>query len=330
MTKFNELISQADNICILGHVNPDGDCLGSALGVQNYIKNRWPEKTAVVYLQESNRKFAYLSGYDEIVNLPSEGIYDLAIIVDCAEYSRIGEFAALAKRAKQVFIADHHVTSTPSGENMVVLPNASSASEVVFDLMDRAYVDKQTAECIYTGIIHDTGVFKYGATSPHTMEIAGFCMAKGIDFGKIIDEGFYQKTYTQQQVMGRALMESMLIMDGRVIFAGLRNRDMRFYGVSGKDLDGIVAQLRLTEGVDCALFIYEVNPQQYKVSLRSNNDGLNVAEVAAYFGGGGHVKAAGCMMHGSIHDAVNNITEQLSRQMDAPDFVSNRTKQWME
>lgn len=326
MTKFEELVLQADNICILGHVNPDGDCLGSTLGTCQYIRNRYPEKTVVVYLQEASCKFAYLPGYDQIVHVPSEGVYDLAVILDCADFERLGEFGELAKRAKEVFVADHHVTNNQRFPHAVVVPEASSTAEVIFDQMDRGYVDQAVATCIYTGIIHDTGVFKYQATSAHTMEIAGFCMGKGIDFSSIIDDGFYMKTYTQQQVMGRALMESMLIMDGRCIFASLRNKDMRFYGVTSKDLDGIVAQLRQTAGVDCAIFLYEVNPQQYKVSLRSNNDGLDVAAVAAYFGGGGHVRAAGCFMHGSVHDAINNITEQLARQMDLPDFVSNRTK----
>ena len=121
---------------------------------------------------------------------------------------------------------------------------------------------------------------------------------------------FFKKSYVQNQIMGRALLESILFMDGKCIFTVVKARDMEFYGVDSKDLDGIVDQLRVTDGVECAIFIYESGVQQYKVSLRANGD-LNVAKVASYFGGGGHVKAAGCTMSGSIHDVINNLALRI-------------------
>ena len=122
---------------------------------------------------------------------------------------------------------------------------------------DEEKISKAVAECIYTGIIHDTGVFKYDCTSAKTMEIAGKMMAKGIDFPHIIDNSFYRKTYIQNQILGRALLESITFLDGRCIFSVIHKRDMEFYGVTSADMDGIIDQLRITEGVECAIFMYE-------------------------------------------------------------------------
>ena len=146
------------------------------------------------------------------------------------------------------------------------------------------------------------------------MEIAGRLIGKGIDFSKIIDESFYEKTYVQNQVLGRALMESILLLDGKIIMGRMRQKDMEFYGVTHKDLEGIVNQLRVTKGVEVAIFLHEVGNQEYKASLRSNGI-VDVSRVCEYFGGGGHVKAAGCTMHGTLHDVVNNLTLHIEQQL---------------
>ena len=145
------------------------------------------------------------------------------------------------------------------------------------------------------------------------MRIAGELMKTGFNFSKIIDESFYQKTYVQNQVMGRVLAESILLLDGKCIIGYLKKKDMEFYGVEGKDLDGIVSQLRLTEGVEVAMFLYELETQSFKVSLRSNGN-VDVSKIAVYFGGGGHMRAAGCDLQGSVYDVINNVTEQICKE----------------
>ena len=114
---------------------------------------------------------------------------------------------------------------------------------------------------------------QYSSTTPKTMRIAATLMETGFNFSKIIDESFYQKTYLQNQVMGRVLAESIMLLDGRCIVGCMKKRDMDFYGVEGKDLDGVVSQLRLTQGVEVAMFLYEVESQVFKVSLRSRWQG---------------------------------------------------------
>ena len=161
---------------------------------------------------------------------------------------------------------------------------------------------------------HDTGVFKFSSTTPETLRIAAKLMEKGIDFTKIIDETFFQKSYVQNQILGRCLMESIMLLDGKCIIGCIRKRDMEFYGVEPKDLDGIVDQLRITKGVEVAVFLYEVKTQEFKVSMRSNGP-VDVNVAASYFSGGGHVKAAGCTMQGSVYDVINNLTGHIEKQI---------------
>lgn len=322
--EFNQLIQAAEDICIVGHTNPDGDCLGSTLGTRAYIKKRFPEKRVNVYLQEANAKFAYLPGFDSIIHIPSERKYDLCIMCDCAGFDRLGDYGVLAKNAAELYVADHHVTNDTRYAHASIFPEASSTCEVVFDLMEQEDIDLDTATCLYTGLVHDTGVFKYSCTSKHTMEIAGFLMGLGVDFGNIIDDSFYMRSYVQQQVTGRVLMESLLLMEKRILAGWITLKEMHFYHVTTKDIDGIVGTMRETRDVDGAVFAYEVGNQVYKVSLRSNNPMLDVARVAQAFGGGGHKMAAGCTLQGSYHDVLNNVMKQLSLQMDAPEFQSRR------
>jgi phosphoesterase RecJ-like protein len=179
--------------------------------------------------------------------------------------------------------------------------------------MEKQYVDEDIAKAIYIGIIHDTGIFQYSNTSPNTLRIAAELIEYGFDFPTIIDETFYEKTYTQNQLLGRALLESILFMDGRCIVSCIDKKTLDFYNASAKDLEGIVSQLRIIKGVECAVFMYEIGTLEYKVSLRSCKY-IDVAKVGSYFGGGGHVRAAGCTMNGTFYDVINNISAQLELQ----------------
>lgn len=315
MTKLETMIDQAGKIVILGHVNPDGDCVGSCLAVYNYIKEWDSSKTVTVRLERLPSKFSYLSGFDAIETEAGEETYDLCICLDSSDEERLGDFKSCFDRSAKTICIDHHITNRGYAQENVIDGHASSACEVVYGQLDESRISKHVAECIYTGIIHDTGVFKYSNTSRKTMEIAGRMMEKGIDFGTIIDGSFYKKTYMQSQILGRALLESITFLDGRCIFSVVRKKDMDFYGVDKSDLDGIVDQLRVIDGIECAIFLYETGIHQFKVSLRSNSI-VDVSRIAAYFGGGGHVRAAGCTMSGSVHDVVNNLSAHIAEQLE--------------
>ncbi len=205
-----------------------------------------------------------------------------------------------------------------------MVPGISSTAELVYELMEKQYIDVEIAKAIYIGITHDTGIFQYSNTSPNTLQIAAELIEYGFDFSGLIDKTFYEKSYTQNQLLGRALLESIIFMDGKCIVSAIDKKTLEFYNATAKDLDGIVNQLRITKGVECAIFMYATGNLEYKVSLRSRKY-VDVSKVAAFFGGGGHVRAAGCTINGTFYDVVNNISGQIALQMKA--YEENATQE---
>lgn len=327
MSILTQMAKAARSIAILGHIRPDGDCVSSCLAVYNYFLEHYPETRIQVYLEKPPARFSYLKNIDKISQDAGTGtIYDLCVCLDASSKERLGEFAVYLESSRHSICIDHHVTNLGYCERNEIRPDASSTCEFLFGFLEEEEISKAVAECIYTGILHDTNIFKNSNTSGMTMAIAGKMMDKGVNFGRIIDDSFYRKTYVQNQILGRALLESITFMDGKCIFTAVKSRDMEFYGVDGSDLEGIVEQLRITEGVECAIFMYELESHVYKVSMRSN-EYVDVAKVASYFGGGGHVRAAGCSIGGSVYDVINNLSLHIERQIYAHENPEEHSEQ---
>lgn len=314
--KLAELLEGKTSVAIGGHVRPDGDCVGACMGLYQYLRDNYRDVETDVYLEEIPSHFSFVEGTGDIRHQVEPGkTYDLFICLDCGDQKRLGFAEKLFENAKETLCIDHHVSNGAFADQNYIVPDASSTSELVYTLLDSQKISKRTAEALYMGIAHDTGVFQYSCTSPETMEIAAELMRKGIDGSEIIDKTYYEKTYIQNQILGRALLESMLILDKRCIVSVVRQKEMEFFQAVPADLEGIVGQLRLTKGVEVAMFLHETAPQQFKVSLRSKGS-VDVSRIARYFGGGGHVRAAGVTMKGSSHDVINNITGQILLQLD--------------
>lgn len=305
-------IKNAEKIAIGGHVRPDGDCVGSCMGLYSYITEQYEGKEVTVLLEEIPDAFVYLKK-EEALTIKNQS-YDLFISLDCGSSDRLGEFEEIFNQTGRKLNIDHHISNTQFADINHVEPEASSTCEVLCGLLDMEKIGHFGAQAFYTGIIHDTGVFKHSNTKLRTMEMAGKLMEKGIAFGTIIDESFYMKTYRQLQIMGRCLLESVRIMDGKCIFSVVSKRVMEFYDAKPSDLDGVIDQLRTTEGVEVAILLTEKETVEYKVSMRSNQY-IDVSKIASFFGGGGHIRAAGCTVKGSAFDVINNITEHIEKQM---------------
>ena len=313
---LSDILKDVKSVGITGHIRPDGDCTGSVLALYNYIVENMPETDVDLYLEQPGSEFYYLKNIDKIKNTPEDKKYDVFFVLDCSSLDRIEPFISCFNNASKTVCIDHHVSNTGFTDLSKIEPQASSACEVLYGTMDADKISRNVAECIYTGIIHDTGVFKYSCTSKKTMEIAGEMMEKGIDYSDIIDNTFYKKTYVQNQILGRALLESVLFYDGNCIFTTVTMDEMEFYGVTGRELGGIVEQLRLTDGVEVAIFLYQTGEEEYKVSLRSKKK-IDVAAIATQFGGGGHVRAAGYTAKGSVYQIINSIGELIEKQYNA-------------
>lgn len=315
MKDFATYLEGVQTVAIAGHVRPDGDCVGSCLATYNYIKDNYPKIEVALYLQPIPNIFKFLSRADEIIHSCEEDkTYDLFIAQDCGDLKRLGDAAKYFETAKKTICVDHHVSNDNFADENYIFPYASSASELVFELIGEKSITKKIAECIYVGMVHDTGVFQYSCTSAKTMEIAGKLMEMGIDFSKIVDETFYTKTFEQNQILGKALLNSRLLLDGKMIASVITMEEMKQYHVLPKHLDGIVNQLRVTKGVEAAVFLYENEDGSYKVSTRSNGL-VNVAELAVKFGGGGHERAAGFSMEGTPEDLINKVAFEIEKQL---------------
>ncbi len=316
--KIIEEVRDAKTIGISGHVRPDGDCIGSVMGLYLYLKKALPEAQIDVYLEKPADIFGCIKEIEQIRSeCRKEMKYDVFVALDC-NAERLGDFYALYENAGKRINIDHHISNPGSGDVWVIEPQRSSTCELLYDLMEEEQIDEEAAKALYIGIIHDTGVFKYSNTSPRTLQIAAKLISFGFDFPKIIDETFYEKNYIQSQIMGRAILESIRFLDGRCIVSMIDRKTMDFYQARPHDLDGIVNQLRIVKGVECAIFMYETGSMEYKVSMRSNGK-VDVAAIAVQFGGGGHVRAAGCYMNGTYHDAINNLSLHIAEQLKKED-----------
>ena len=317
MKSLDELFAGVKTAAIAGHIRPDGDCVGSCLATYNYITTYYPQIEVSLYLQPIPNIFKFMKNADKIISdCTADKEFDLFIAQDCGDAKRLGNAAKYFESAEHTICVDHHVSNQNFAEHNYIFPDASSTCELIFELLPDERIDREIAECIYTGMVHDTGVFRYSCTHPSTMRAAAALMEKGIDFTKIITETFDEKTYAQNQILGRALLESFLFMDGRCIVSYVTKEEMDFYQVKAKHLDGIVSQLKLTKGIDVAIFMYELEHGTFKVSLRSSEK-IDVSVVASYFGGGGHARAAGFSMTATPHDIINNLARRLELQFNS-------------
>ena len=238
MKKIDEILTENINsIAIVGHVRPDGDCVGSCMGLYNYLKDNYTLDVDV-YLDDFAHSLSFMRYSDEInKNTDPSKQYDLVIAVDCSDRNRLGKGNEFFETAKKTACIDHHISNAGYSEVNHIRPNACASGEVLYELFDADKISKETAECLYTAIIHDSGVFQYSSVTQRTMEIAGTLMGKGIDFSNIVAKTFYEKSYHRNQILGRALLESIRLMNGKCIFSVISASNMEFYRVKPKDLD---------------------------------------------------------------------------------------------
>lgn len=316
MNDFLKEIEAAGSIVILGHLRPDGDCVGSCLGLYNYLQDNYSNKIVDVYLDEFKQEFTFLRGADKVLHEKQDKTYDLCISLDSGDLERHGEFVSYYHSASRRVCLDHHISNEGFGDLFLLMTECSATAEALFTLFDENKIGKECAECLYTGIVHDTGVFKYNNTTRQTMEIAGILIEKGARSALVIDGTFYRKTFKQNKMLAKALDAAYLMCDGKVIVSCLTKEIFDKYEATNLDTDGVVDALRITDGVECALWMYEYpNKGFFKCSLRSN-ELVNVNKIACSLGGGGHIRAAGCEVKGDAESIIKTVTDMIKEQLE--------------
>lgn len=315
-----EEVKSYQRIGISGHIRPDGDCIGASLGLYFYLVKRLPEAEVYVFLERPGKAFRNIPGIGSInsqENYEEWEAVDVFIALDTVP-ERLGAALDLYKRAEKTINIDHHISNPADAATVnYVVPQASATSELIYDVIDRSYLDAAIAQLLYMGIAHDTGVFHYSNTSPKTLRSAADLLEYGFDFAKLIDETFYEKTYLQNQILCRIVLDSRRYMDGRIIVGAADAQFMKTYDAKKEDFEGVVNQLRITEGVECAVFLYEKEKGLFKCSLRASSDLVDVAKIAVAFGGGGHVRASGFDVRMELPALEDKLVEMISGQIDS-------------
>lgn len=309
-----EILSDKKTVAIGGHTHPDGDCTGSVTGLTLYLKENYPDIQVDTYLEEVPDALKMIGDYISVISTVEEvKEYDLFICLDCGDEKRLGFSGVLFNNAKHTLCIDHHKSNDAFAEVNHIIPDASSTSELVCHLLEEDKISFKAAEALYMGIAHDTGIFQYSCTSPETMETAAMLMRKGIDVSTIIDKTYFEKTFTQNKLLGRALDKAYTVLDGMCIVSAIEKSDFDELNAGANDTEGIVAQLRNTKGVETSLFMYAVSDKAFKISLRSK--GLtDVSVIAGKFGGGGHARAAGCTIEGDSDTIAKSVVKEIAMQ----------------
>lgn len=312
--KINDIIRDAKTIGIAGHVRPDGDSVGACMALYNYLKKNYPELTVKVYLELVEDKFQIIENVNDIDTNGFDGtVYDLFISLDTASLDRLGINTPFFQNAKRTACIDHHQSNPAYGDDNCIIPNACSASEVLYGLLDEDKIDASVALPLYLGIAHDSGVFRFQTTTPETMRIAAKLMEKGINATEILEETYYKETYDQMMVTAHIQSNTKLAFDGKVIYCYCTLETMEKYGVTQMDLESVVATIRNVRGVEVALFMYQLDPATYKISLRSNND-IDVSTIAVEMGGGGHMRAAGFEVEGNAEEIIDMVLGKIGEK----------------
>ena len=302
------------SVGIAGHVRPDGDCIGSSLAVYLYIKENFNVDVQVI-LEPIPHVFDFLTGSGEIVSsVDKDKVYDLFIALDVSDKKRLGDAETLYSNARFKICIDHHKNNNIGADVTFADEDASSTCELVSDWIGRENITKEIAECIYTGIVTDTGVFQYSCTHSSTMVLAGFLMDKGIDYSWIVNHVFFEKHIKQQKLLGVAMDSATLACGGRVIYSIITKEDMDRLEAKPKHLEGISAMLRSTEGVSVSVFVQQNESGAYKISIRSDG-AVDVAEVCQLYGGGGHDRAAGATIDKPLESFLPGLIKAIENRL---------------
>ena len=313
LEQIKELIQKAKSILILTHENPDGDAVGSSLGFMNGLK-KLDDKKVDVLIPEVNDMYSFLPGFDEIKQEALAEDYDLCIALDSSDLERLGKGKELFEKIENTIVIDHHITNQNFGDVNYVNAVASSTCQniiIILAALDIS-INKEMATCIYSGILTDTGGFRYNV-QPETFEFAGMLLETGIDLARIYKRLFDETTIARTKLLGRALNNLEILEDGKVAFTYVTGNDMEELNNKDGDQENIVNYGRNIAGVEVSVFVREKDGK-YKVSLRSN-EYVDVSSIAAMFSGGGHVKAAGFEISGTLDDAKKTIISEIKKQL---------------
>ena len=303
------------SILLVCHVNPDGDALGSMLGVAHALVALGSTRLQATFPGPLTipEPFAPMPGLhllvpeDQAIERP-----DLLITFDAASESRLGMLRDRLETAVDTVVLDHHASFTGFGRHRLVAPTSAATAVIAAELIDRLGValDRSIAECLYIGVITDTGSFRYELTTPAVHRLAARLVETGINPGEVSQRIFDSRTFGAVKLYGEVLSRAVLEVEKRLVWTTATLDDLKRHDQPVHVLEGLIDGIRSTVEADVACLLKQVAPEEWSVSLRGRG-GVDVSRVAIALGGGGHRLAAGFTGLGSADEVLDRIRAEL-------------------
>lgn len=308
-------IQRYDRFVLSGHIRPDGDSVGAcaalALALQDMGKEAW-----ICFDGDPERYTRLLAPLPVLTQEKEEELHSFAfIMLDCCEPGRTGRAEAFIMRAQGSLSVDHHITCKEYADFNYAEPETTSASEVLYHLMGEAGipVTKEMAEALFMGVAFDTGGFRHSSTTADTYRMAADLVDRGVDQTKILNALFHTRRFSEARGLSLAIRKAKLY-DGQILMSCLSQGDFFQIAAQISEMDGVAGQLIEIEEAEAAVFMRENEDGSIRVNMRSK-DKVDVARVAAQFGGGGHVKAAGCTLQVPMLLAKEQVLAAIRKQL---------------
>ena len=311
-------IRSHQSFCVVGHIRPDGDCVGSQIALTMALKNQ--RKKVVCWNQDPvPQKLAFLDP-TSLMQQPKPGRkFDCVIAVDSASIERLGTAQEHIANRKVLINIDHHTSNTRFGDINWIASREPSSGELIYRLIKEAgwNLTPRIADCLFTAISTDTGSFQYPSTLPATYYAAGDLVKKGANLATVCDEVYQSYPLSRVKLLQRVYNKFKLIDDNQIAYFWLKKEDFDKTGATASDTEGLIDHVRAIEPVVVACVFEELEPELTRISLRSKDRNVNVSDVAGLFGGGGHQAAAGARIVGKPLGIQRRVIAAIRDQLQS-------------
>lgn len=317
LQKVAGVLNEQKYFAIFTHSYPDGDGIGSSVAFYKFLINI--KKEACIFCNsEMPYQYEFLPYSDKILkdlkDIPFKNKY-VAVFLDCADISRVKLDEEKIKESSEFIInIDHHLSNTNFGDINIVDSNKSATAEIIYQLLCNFFVDKidnEIAEGLYTGILTDTGKFQYSNTTKNVHEIISKLLEYNINPSRIYSCIYECEPINRFKLLERVLRRIKLDANNNLIFSYILKNDFKKLNLPFSANDGIIEILRTAKNVKVAALFKEIDRKCFKVSLRASDENVNVANVANYFGGGGHKMAAAYTSYETLKKSIFNLIDAL-------------------
>lgn len=311
---LDNIIKNSKKILLLSHMNPDGDTLGSMCALYSMIYNRYKIKADMNVLSNVPYNYKFLPNIQHAQRYYDKSVvYDLAITLDVAALDRVLDSKILFEKAKCTVNIDHHKTNPKFGKYQIIEPDLSSCGEVLFNYFEKNgwIIDKDSAVCLYTAIMTDTGNFRFENTTSSSLRAAAELVDKGACPNYIYKQCYETKTKNFVLFQNYCVNKAEFLRDNKIVYTTVYKKDLEKFSAGDDYTDGIAETLRAIDTTEVAFVAKEVDSKLTKISMRSKN--TDVAEICSAFGGGGHTYAAGCTIKSSVEDAVKKLLREIKQ-----------------